>query len=309
MLLQKGANFLKSLNANDNIDRYGYITMNAISRKRRNLMLSAAFLVLLALLVAFYGYEGRLGLPGLGSSHSNATAPVDSAQPSALNTELRAGGAGLANSSAPSLSASAADQALTKPSTLTAAEEAELTAWIKTSTGDPASELQYRSYDLATIRKLFDGGDLSLADILYSKTLRASDREAANQVFWEAAARGYTLALYSLADQLQALDYDIRSDYAPAKTAAEKQAAAIEVLALRSAAKMRNNRWLEFTFKESMSEFEARVQPSAADMQKIQTRAQEIYEQLQTQRTELGLGDFDNSTPASVIKKVEQLEK
>ncbi len=160
---------------------------------------------------------------------------------------------------------------------------------------------EYGSYSEDTLKKLSESGDIRAMKKLGDLYLRQYGFEKAKQVYVNAAVYGSTDALESVGTTTNF------NAYIQGKTPEAKQAAAIEILAWYNAASLRGDRWPNIGGAKSfisINNFEVTDEISA----QIQKRSQEIYEDLAQQRRNLGLGEFDNTIPASVEQYFQQLE-
>lgn len=184
---------------------------------------------------------------------------------------------------------------------LTNEEKLEAEAWFskKGQVGKVNSE--YLAYSAETLEKLVKNGDVDAIVPLGFEYLRRSGPEAAYQFYLEMAARGYT-HVFSQIGNLEA-----SYKYEKASSAEEQSLAAMEVLAAYNVAKLRGDRWPNIA-DASFFVRRNKIELSEQDKRKIEVRSQEIYDQVQQKRVELGLGQFDNSVPESVKKYFDYLE-
>jgi len=163
---------------------------------------------------------------------------------------------------------------------------------------------EYASYNQDALEKLSANGDIramhALANMYLDEThLHHYDADAANLQYRNAAVYGSTQALADLA-----VDHQVRF-FSHETNEQAKKAAGLEVLALYNVAELRGDKWANLNegllFKRGMT-------ISVEDQQYINTRSQQIYDELQQNRNELGLGEFDNSVPDAVKHFFEQLE-
>ncbi len=160
---------------------------------------------------------------------------------------------------------------------------------------------EYGSYSEDTLKKLSESGDIRAMKHLGKLYYRQFGFEKAKEVYVNAAAYGSTDAMHTIATNTSISVYD------RAKTSEDKQAAAIETLAWYNAANLRGDRWPNIGgAKNFISINNVQVTKEVSDQ--IQKRSQEIYDDLAQQRRSLGLGEFDNTIPASVEQYFQQLE-
>lgn len=161
----------------------------------------------------------------------------------------------------------------------------------------PDEQSDYQNYDLETLKKLGDSGDIRALHMLAGK---AESIGESNAILFSAAIHGSTGALSQIALSLET-EFDIRN-----KSVEERKPYIMESLAYYDAAQLRGDWWGNIQGKDSLLK---RYPTEFLDVEKayIQNRAQEIYDDLQQKRTQMGLGDFDNSVPDEVIKFYEEM--
>jgi hypothetical protein len=156
----------------------------------------------------------------------------------------------------------------------------------------PKSE--YVSYDDATLHKLVDSGDmkamLALAERYSDTSNPAASLKMAAMLYHKAAVYGSTAAL-------QTLTTIAKVEVNSTLPKAQQHVAKLEVIALSKAAAIRGDMG---PLNSIFSRYEDQIQFTASDFEFIDKRGQEIYNELQQQRNELGLGLFDNSIPDAV---------
>lgn len=162
----------------------------------------------------------------------------------------------------------------------------------------------YKQYDEQTLKKLSDGSDMHamqlLADLLHSR----SNFKDAVALYKKSALYGSTFALRFLVGEegrRSLIEIDELGNMN--QTPEEKKKRVLTSLAYAKVAEMRG---------DSDAYFKTLIAPTLAnpgqipltdeDYAKIQPLAQQIYNDLQKQRNELGLGEFDNSVPPEVIE-------
>ncbi len=188
---------------------------------------------------------------------------------------------------------------------LTPAERVEKDQWlverghVELETGVGIAE--YSTYDIGALKKLANEGDARAVEALAVNEWKQKGYDAAIQIYTEAAAKGSTVALSSIG---QVIDTAM---YRNAKTPEEKHAAALEVLSYGEAANLRGDRLPKIQNESAFIQLN-KIVLTDNDRKEIDTRAKEIYDQIQNKRYELNLGDFDNSVPESVQKYYIRLE-
>jgi hypothetical protein len=184
-------------------------------------------------------------------------------------------------------------------------EYQELVGWNNQRGYISAEDMQiYESYSEETLKDLSTSGDVKAMLVLgrYYLTKDYRPQESAAQ-FHKAAVYGSTVALVHLALSAQA---DLLRDEAY-KTAEGQAQDAIESMALFKVAAMRGDLRGSFANINAYKEvykvrYKQELVIGQEQLDKIDLRAKAIYDELQQERYQLGLGDFDNSTP-EVLKK------
>lgn len=161
----------------------------------------------------------------------------------------------------------------------------------------PEHQDDYQNYDRETLEKLSNSGDIHAMHILSD---RSSTVDESKSILDRAAVYGSTEALA----QIGAIN-EIKNKIHQ-KTPEERKPIILESLAYYEAAQMRGDWWVKIQRGESLlSRYPTEI--TQKDSAYIQNRGKEIYENLQKQRTELGLGEFDNSVPDEVMKFYEEM--
>lgn len=192
----------------------------------------------------------------------------------------------------------------------TAQEEAEVIAWCSARAAKCAMEQQdqkiYESYDTAALESLANGGDIRAMVILADRYAQEyidngeSEKgfELAQQLFLKAASYGSTDALLRLGITAETSIY---------KTSLEGRDRALEPLAYYEVAAMRGDRIGKLLPAEHYR-MEKQLVLTEKDLAYLETRAEEIYQDLQRRRHELGLGEFDNNVPESVNRYFSRIQ-
>lgn len=162
----------------------------------------------------------------------------------------------------------------------------------------------YQSYSDDDLNNLIKSGDVRAMDLQARRLVDKKMSEAAKVLYWMAAVHGSTASLKSIA-LLSEPDYKLGETVEEHNVVFRQSV--IESLALMQTASLRGdirNAAQGIKSLKQLYEYQAKAQLvlSPDENLYIESRGQEIYEQLQRQRRELGLGEFDNST-----SKVEQL--
>lgn len=181
------------------------------------------------------------------------------------------------------------------------ASKAKIIAWFE-SRGvyyfrGPEEQDDYKNYDVETLKKLSISGDVRAMHTLADK---AESIAESNGILFNAAIHGSTGALMRIGSSLET-EFDIEN-----KSVEERRPYIVESLAYYEAAQLRGDWWGNISDRDSLLK-RYPIDLSAVDKSHIQKRAQEIYDDLQQRRTQMGLGDFDNSVPDEVIKFYEEM--
>lgn len=189
----------------------------------------------------------------------------------------------------------------------TPAEAAEVSDWYIKHGRHSASD-DYDSYDQTTLEKLAVAGDMRAMHALarmYADPqhlhLPEYGFDAAIAQLWNAAAHGSTQAFTDLATYHEVLFYNHE------KNNEAKKNAGLEAMALYKAQELRGDRWP--ILSSSWMTLQNEINPTSTEQQLVNSRAQQLYDELQEKRRALGLGNFDNSVPDTVKRFFENLEK
>lgn len=162
----------------------------------------------------------------------------------------------------------------------------------------PDALSDYAGYDMETLERLGDSGDIKAMHVMAD---RAKSFDELKKILWKAAIYGSTEALIQLGGSKENDEGSI--DKIPVERQKEK---ILEIMAYYEVAQMRGDWWGNITSAPSLIK-RFPVDLSEHDKQLIKIGAEHIYNNLQAQRTELGLGNFDNSVPDLVIKFYEEM--
>jgi hypothetical protein len=161
----------------------------------------------------------------------------------------------------------------------------------------PDEKNDYQNYDVETLKKLSDAGDIRAMHLLAEK---ADTIAESNGILYNAAIYGSTGALSRIALSIE-VEFDIEH-----KTTEERKPYIIESLAYYEAAQIRGDWWGKIQGGESLLQ-RYPTDLSTDDKLNIQKRGQDIYDTLQQRRAQMDLGEFDNSVPDEVIKFYEEM--
>jgi hypothetical protein len=148
---------------------------------------------------------------------------------------------------------------------------------------------EYSRFDVKTLKIMSDNGDIIAQTELISRFTAEEDRK---REINKALAMGSTAAIIH-----RGVLYD--NEYKLAKSDELRHEALLNRLALYEFGVLRGDRYHQIDAEYSLLR---NIQLSEADRRIISERGKALYEQLQLQRIELGMGDFDNSVPPEVKK-------
>ncbi|MDZ4286010.1 MAG: hypothetical protein U1A23_03720 [Candidatus Sungbacteria bacterium] len=154
----------------------------------------------------------------------------------------------------------------------------------------------YATYDDATLNQLGDAGDLRALHTLADRSKNINDFKS---TLYKASVWGSTEALIRMGAISEADDLDSMS-------AESRKQMIIDALSYYDAAQLRGDWWGNIVRGESLLKRYSH-DLSQYDKSAIQSNAKKIYADIQRERNALGLGEFDNSIPESVIKFYEEM--
>ena len=272
--------------------------MTILSIKNRTVVLIA---LIIALLV--WQYNDRIEIVSNNSEVANQAASVDLiAEPDKV---IQSSGSDLTKEGLSTVKhkPDVWDQVTTLAGT--PADRAELAKW-EMGRGYKDKSNGYESYDEATLKKLVDAGDIQAMHRL-AEIYRDDDHimefgfEAAKDLYTKAAIYGSTEAFSRLGSIDWTLVYDKLKGDDPMR-----HQAALEILATYNVAALRGDQWPNLAAADTFKSIN-KIKLSVEDEAFIESRAKEIYAELQGKRYELGLGEFDNSVPDSVRRFFDEL--
>ncbi len=275
--------------------------MVLINKRKMNVIM--VVIGLLLFVYAFYlKYRASLNKPDHSFAYEviNHGAVVEQVQP-----------VGTANISAQAKEGDKVDPKKFVPS-ITFTEYRELRDWDAARGYFSADELEdYEAYNEQTLKNLAAEGDIKAMNVLSSYYMQKDYRpEEARALDYKAAVYGATSVFADLANNAHAdmqRNEIIDETY---KNPERRKEGVIEVLAYYKVAAMRGDPRASIPHMSSYKKLhkirtgeELALSPEMLD--KIDSRAKEIYDELVRARRELGLGEFDNSTPETVKKDYE----
>jgi len=157
---------------------------------------------------------------------------------------------------------------------------------------------EYKTYSKEVLQKLADTGDIRAMQTL-AELVQRNEHDRAINLYNLAAVYGSTKSLGDLsgwaASTSVALD-DIN----------DKKSKTIEAMAYIKVAAMRGDNFLYITDMQSpQTANPSNISMTEDDYAKVKVLAQQIYDDLQKKRDELGLGAFDNSIPPEINQRDE----
>lgn len=162
----------------------------------------------------------------------------------------------------------------------------------------PDSLSDYQGYDMETLTRLSDAGDLKAMHVLADRANNFTDLK---RILLKASIYGSTEALIQLGSLNENDEGSIST-----KPVEEQKAKILTALAYYDVAQMRGDWWGNIASGKSLTE-RYNVNLTEQDKLLIKNLSEQIYSDLQTRRSGLGLGEFDNSVPDSVIKFYEEM--
>ena len=192
----------------------------------------------------------------------------------------------------------------------TAQEEAEVKKWCSAREAicslEQDNEKIYEGYSIETLESLADEGDIRamhhLADRYARLYIDKGEGDAGlklkNTTLERAAVHGSTKALMQLG---------IAANSGSLQSKKEGRELLLEPLAYFEVAATRGDRLAKSKLSKHVIT-EGEIEITNEDIGYIETRAEEIYQDLQRKRHELGLGDFDNDIPESVKRYFDRIQ-
>lgn len=162
----------------------------------------------------------------------------------------------------------------------------------------------YQSYSEQTLKDLSNAGDVKAMMALGLYYIEKDNRpDDSNAQFHKAAVYGATVALTYLASQAQIDMIATEAD----KTPEGREQGVTEIMAYYKVAAMRGDQGQSVANINAYTtvykvRYGQELSLDKEQLDEIDRKAKAIYDDLQKQRHDLGLGDFDNSTP-EVLKK------
>ena len=163
----------------------------------------------------------------------------------------------------------------------------------------PEAYSEYQNYDVETLTKLGNSGDVKALHVLADRTEDFQDKKS---ILYKAAIYGSTDALSRIAVIRNIEKRD------SSKSIEDKKAILFEILAYQDVAEKRGDWWPNIQMKDYYLK-QYQIKLTAQDNASIKAIADEIYSQMQKHRRDLGLGDFDDSVPDEVIRFYEEMIK
>lgn len=157
----------------------------------------------------------------------------------------------------------------------------------------------YRNYDLPTLEAMSKNGDTHALSELGDRHIEQGDIKNAEKYYWDAAAAGSTAVLGKLAHISTEPEFSLNETRE--ERSALRKAGTIEALAILKLSATRGDYNASIgvakTIKSGYEILEKKpLILSDEELMIIDSRAAEIYRDLQNSRQEMGLNDFDNSS-------------
>lgn len=162
----------------------------------------------------------------------------------------------------------------------------------------PESLSDYQGYDLETLTRLSDAGDIKAMHVLADRANNFADLRS---ILFKASIYGSTEALIQLGSLNENDEGNLKT-----KPVEVQKAKILTALAYYEVAQIRGDWWGNIASGKSLIE-RYKVNLTEQDKLFIKNLSEQIYNDLQLRRSELGLGKFDNNVPDSVIKFYEEM--
>lgn len=185
---------------------------------------------------------------------------------------------------------------ITASKSISAAEVSDFKSWSRDRGYVSAEDIAiYQGYDIPTLEKLAGGGDALALDALAAISVKAGDFERAREYYWQSAVAGATTAIGHLALLAEPSSISEMSD-------SDRREKMIETMSILKLAEIRGDvQTASVVGKGVVASYESKfgtLHFSDDELSRINETAQRMYEDLKSRRNEMGLKDFDNSTPA-----------
>jgi hypothetical protein len=174
----------------------------------------------------------------------------------------------------------------------------ELSQWLNNRGYFSVTEKgEYEGYSDEALNGLAKQGDLKALNVATTRAISKGDHATAVRMMNTAIVYGSTAELDGLALLTAPNPYK-------SETPAQMRESALETLALTKVLEMRGDKSLAAVSKRGFEQSYKRqfgndFQPTEDEVKLIDERSKEIYNSYQEIRRSIGLGDFDNSTPAA----------
>jgi|GEM_PF-4968599 len=154
---------------------------------------------------------------------------------------------------------------------------------------DESQLVEYSAYNLPTLESLAKSGDVKAIQLLAMERLKQGEVEASFQLWLDAAVYGSTQALNLAAG-------DKFASFFIAEDLSEKEVHLIEAFALIHVSKRRGDHIATDSYIQLMKDIR-RIDLTSEQEKKISEKADQLYEELENRRKDIGLGPFDNHVP------------
>lgn len=162
---------------------------------------------------------------------------------------------------------------------------------------DGQKKEEYKGFDLPSLKIMVASGDV----LAQSEIIRRSYGEARTKEIYKALAMGST-------DAVMDLGLQVEGQYEDAKSDNERHKIVKEVFAVYEMGALRGDRYNQIVLQNDFIK-KNNIQLTEEDKKAIKLRGRELYNEIQQQRFELGLDEFDNTVPPEVSNYYDNLYK
>lgn len=160
--------------------------------------------------------------------------------------------------------------------------------WFDMLASDLNGAPDYRTYPRDVLEKLGEAGDLRALHTLARLPISPQERQ---NVLTKAAVHGSTFALFQLSNNVSS---ELGREDNPSES--RKRQVLVDALAYAEVARVRGEGKSTVDSKAQQIQDFLQQTPTEADVKLLEKRINDIYRNLEDQRKQLGLSEFDNST-------------
>lgn len=160
--------------------------------------------------------------------------------------------------------------------------------WFDILASDQNGAPDYRTYSKDVLEKLGEEGDLRALHTLARLPISPEERQ---NVLTKAAVHGSTFALFQLSNNVSS---ELGREDNPSEL--RKRQVLVDALAYAEVARMRGEGKSTVDLQVQGIQYSLQQTPTEADVKLLEKRINDIYGDLESQRKQLGLSEFDNST-------------